>query len=111
MIEQDVVDAFNARPKVDPNNIKTMSPSEQDKVKVWGSQAENLLKNREFAMFVHQFKFEMTDALTEIRTYSEQDNNEISGIDNFITMLKRAMYYKNKVVSLQQGKIVEDPNL
>ena len=60
----------------------------------------------------------MTDALTEIRTYSEQDNNariaianQISGIDNFITMLKRAMYYKNKVVSLQQGKIVEDPNL
>ena len=117
MIEDDVIDAFNNRPRVDLNNIKTMSPAQQDKVKVWGSQAENLLANREFAMFVHQFKFEMTDALIDIKTHTEQDNttriavsNQLAGIESFITMLKRAVYFKNRVVSLQQGKLVENPN-
>jgi hypothetical protein len=115
MIEQEVIDAFNARPRVDPNSIKTMTPSQQDRIKVWGTQAENLLANRDFAMFVHQFKFEMTDALADIKTHTEQDNNariavsnQLAGIESFITMLKRAVYYKNRVVT-QQTK-TEEPN-
>ena len=116
MIDQDVVDAFNARPKVDLNNIKKMTPSQIDKLKVWGTQAENLLTNREFAMFVHQYKFEMTDALADIKMHNEVDNNariavanQLAGIDGFISMLRRAVYFKNKVVT-QQNK-TEEPNL
>ena len=117
MIEDDVVEAFNARPRVDLNNIKTMTTAQQDRVKVWGSQAENLLANRDFAMFVHQFKFEMTDALVDIKTHNDVDNttriavaNQLAGIESFITMLKRAVYFKNRVVSLQQGTLDKNPN-
>lgn len=115
MIDQETIDAFNARPRVDLNNIKKMSPSELDRVKTWGSQAENLLRNKDFAMFVHQFKFEMTDALTEIRTHTQEDNtariavaNQLAGIEQFISMLRRAVYFKDRVVS-QQNQKLQDP--
>jgi len=108
MLDQEVIDAFNARPKIDLNSIKKMTPSQLDKVKTWGTQAENLLANREFAMFVHQFKFEMMDALSEIRAHSEQDNttriavaNQLAGMESFIAMLRRAKYMKDRVVTQQ----------
>ena len=116
MIEQEVIDAFNARPRADLNSIKKMTASQQDRVKTWGTQAENLLTNRDFAMFVHQFRFEMTDALLEIRTHTEQDNatriaisNQLAGVDSLITMLKRARYMKDKVVTLQNPS--DEPDL
>ena len=55
IINDDVVEAFNKRLNVDPNNIKTMTPSQLDRVKEIGTQAENLMKNRDFAYFVHTF--------------------------------------------------------
>ena len=116
MIDKEVIDAFNARPRVDLNNIKKMTPSELDKVKTWGSTAESLLKNRDFAMFVHQFKFEMIDVLAEVRTHTTDDNatrialsNQLAGIDGFVSMLKRAVYFKDRVVSQQQSKL-NDPD-
>lgn len=115
MIDQETIDAFNARPRVDLNTIKKMTPSELDRVKNWGTQAENLLKNRDFAMFVHQFKFEMTDALTDIRTHTAEDNtariavaNQLAGIEQFTSMLRRAVYFKDRVVS-QQNQKLQDP--
>ena len=67
-------------------------------------------------MFVHQFKFEMTDAFGEIRTHTQDDNttrialaNQLAGMEQFISMLKRAVYFKNRVVSLQQNKL-QDPD-
>jgi hypothetical protein len=116
MIDQETIDAFNSRPRVDLNTIKKMSPSELDRVKTWGSLAENLLKNRDFAMFVHQFKFEMTDALGDIRTHTQDDNtarvavaNQLAGIEQFISMLRRAVYFKDRVVS-QQSHQMQDPD-
>ena len=116
MIDQEVIDAFNARPKVDLNTIKKMTASQQDRVKTWGSQAENLLTNRDFAMFVHQYKFEMTDVLLDIKGHSPDENatriavsNQLAGIEGFISLLKRAVYFKNRVVSQQDHK-VQDPN-
>jgi hypothetical protein len=115
MIENDVVEAFNKRLTVDLNNIKKMTPSQLDRVKEMGSQAENLLKNKDFAYFVHTFKFECVDVLTEINSHSEEDNaqrvaisNQLSGIDGFIKSLKRAVYFKNRVVSLQTGQTASD---
>ena len=115
MIDQETIDAFNARPRVDLNSIKKMSPSELDKVKTWGTSAENLLRNRDFAMFVHQFKFEMTDALGDIRTHTQDDNttriavaNQLAGIEQFTSMLRRAVYFKDRVVS-QQTQQLQDP--
>lgn len=117
MINEDAVTAFNNRLTVDLNNIKKMTPAQLDRVKELGSQAENLLKNKDFAYFVHTFKFERVDVLTEIGTHTEEDNcqrvaisNQLTGIDEFIKSLKRAVYFKNRVVSQQAGQIAtEDP--
>jgi hypothetical protein len=114
MIDQTTIDAFNSRQTVDLNSIKTMKPEQLDKVKHWGSQAEALLQNRDLALFIHQFKFEMCDVLAEIKTHTAEDNalrisvsNQIAGIDNFIATLKRAVYFKNRVVQQQQARLNE----
>ena len=116
MIDNDVVDAFNSRPKVDLNNIKKMTPAQLDRVKTYGSQAENLLVNRDFVQFIHHFKFEVADAIGGIASHTEEDNqkrialsNHLTGIDSFIATLQRAKYYKNRVVSQQQEQL-EEPN-
>jgi imidazoleglycerol phosphate synthase glutamine amidotransferase subunit HisH len=117
MIENEAIEAFNKRLTVDLNNIKKMTPGQLDRVKDLGSQAENLLKNKDFAYFVHSFKFDRVDVLTEIVGHSEIDNNmrvaisnQLAGIDEFIKSLKRAVYFKNRVVSHQTGQVTaEDP--
>jgi hypothetical protein len=94
-----------------------MTPAQLDHVKNMGSQAENLLKNKEFAYFVHTFKFERVDVLAEISGHSEEDNalrvaisNQLTGLDEFVKSLKRAVYFKNRVVSQQTGELAaEDP--
>lgn len=111
MIRPETIEAFNTRQTVNVNTIKTMTPSQLDGVKNWGSQAEALLKNRDLALFVHQQKFEWCDQLAEIRSHTEEDNNKrisiaskIAGIDDFIAGLQRAVYLKNTVVN-QQNKV------
>jgi hypothetical protein len=112
IINDDVVEAFNKRLNVDPNNIKTMTPSQLDRVKEIGTQAENLMKNRDFAYFVHTFKFDRIDVLTELGGHTADQNaeriaiaNQLSGLDEFIKSLKRAVYYKNRVVSQQNSQV------
>ena len=117
MIENEAIEAFNKRLTVDLNNIKKMTPGQLDRVKDLGSQAENLLKNKDFAYFVHSFKFDRVDVLTEIVGHNEIDNNmrvaitnQLAGIDEFIKSLKRAVYFQNRVVSHQTGQVTsEDP--
>ena len=115
IINDDVVDAFNRRINVDPNNIKTMSPSQLDRVKELGTQAENLMRNKDFAYFVHAFKFDRIDVLAEVTGHTTEDNaqrvavsNQLAGLDEFIKSLKRAVYYKNRVVSQQQGQMAAE---
>jgi hypothetical protein len=114
MIEQDIVDAFSNKMAATVNDIKKMSPAQLDRVKQIGSQAEILLRNREFILFVRQFQLETMDMMTEIRTHTEQDNsarvalaNQLSGIDSFIAVLKRARQLKDRVVSQQTQQPVE----
>lgn len=119
MIEQETIQAFNSRLNVDLNNIKKMTPGQLDAVKHYGSQAEALLKNKDLALFIHHFKFEVADTLSSISGHSPDDNarrvalsNELRGIDQFVATLQRAMYMKTKVVNLQTQKSVdpaEDP--
>jgi hypothetical protein len=117
MLDQSVVDAYNARPRVDLNSIKTMRPEQLDRVKSWGSSAENLLMNRDLALFINQFKFELSDALIDIKTHRDEDNaarvsiaNQLSGIDNFVAFLKRAQYFKTRVVTMQNQGDPAEPN-
>jgi hypothetical protein len=105
MINEDVVQAYNNRLTANLNNIKTMTPAQKDRVKGLGTAAENLLKNRDFAQFVHQFKFDRCDALADIKTHTEVDNagriaisNQIAGVDEFVALLQRAVFFKNRVI-------------
>ena len=114
MITQEAIDAYNNRLTVDLNNIKKMTPSQLDQVKHYGSQAEALLKNKDLALFIHHFKFEVADALANLNGHTTDDNarrialsNELRGIDQFIATLQRAVYMKNKVVIQQTAGAVE----
>jgi hypothetical protein len=85
-----------------------MTPAQQDRVKAHGSRAEALLKNPDFAMFIHQYKFELNDEAAAIQNHAAEDNsrrvaiaNRLSGIDGFVASLQRAVYLKNRVVTLQ----------
>jgi hypothetical protein len=104
MIETETVESFNTRLTVDTTDLKKLTPGQRDTIKHYGSQAEALLKNRDLAMFVHHYKFELADNLTAISGHTDIDNrtriaqaNYLSGIDGFVTSLKRAVYQKNKV--------------
>jgi hypothetical protein len=104
MINDDTIEFYNNRLTVDLNTIKKLSPSQEDRVRHYGSQAENLLKNKDLAMFIHHYKFEVSDQLASIRGHTSDDNmqrvalcNELSGIDSFITSLKRAVYLKSRL--------------
>jgi uncharacterized protein YwqG len=116
MINEDAVNAFNNRLKANLNSIKTMTPAQLDRVKSIGSSAEALLKNKDFAQFIHSFKFEVCDSLVEIKTHTAEDDtrrvalsNQLSGIDSFIESLQRAVFYKNRVVT-QQTEQSAEPN-
>jgi hypothetical protein len=104
MINDDTVEFYNNRLTVDLSNIKKLTPVQQDRVRHYGSQAEALLKSKDLAMFVHHFKFEVTDQIASIRGHTTDDDkqrvafcNELAGIDSFITSLKRAVYLKSKL--------------
>jgi len=112
MLTQETIDAFNARLTVNLNTIKDMTASQLDRVKSHGSAAEALLKNKDLALFVHQWKFEVIDQLTAITGHSVDDNakrialnNQLAGIDSFVATLQRAVYMKNRAVTQQQGPV------
>jgi hypothetical protein len=86
-----------------------MTPSQLDGVKAYGSAAENLLNNKDFALFVHHFKFEMASELTDISGHTQDDNarrvsiaHNIAGIEKFVSQLQKAVWYKEKVVTSQR---------
>ena len=104
MINDETVEFYNNRLTVDLNTMKKLTPAQADRVRHYGSQAEQLLKSKDLAMFVHHFKFELVDQLAGIRSHSTDDDkqrvalcNELAGIDSFITSLKRAVYLKSKL--------------
>ena len=105
MIQDDVVEAFNTRMTVDLNNYKKFTPAQRDQAKKYGSDAEALLKNRELALFVHHFKFDLADGLIMIQGHSPDDNsrrvavaNQLTAMDAFIATLKRAVMIKNRIL-------------
>lgn len=116
MINEDVFEAFNNR-LVSITEIKKLTPSQADRVKNLGSAAENLLKNKEFILFIRQFQLETMDAMVNISGHGEENNSErialsngLNGIDGFINLLKRQVILKNRVVS-EQNKTVDPTNI
>lgn len=110
MISDDAVEAYNTRLNFDITNIAQLTASQRDQVKNYGSQAEALLKNRDLAMFVHHYKFGLADALGELTVHTQEANteriaaaNNLAGINGFVNTLKRAVYYKNKIIAWEQA--------
>jgi hypothetical protein len=90
---------------VDLNNYKKFTPAQRDRAKAYGSDAEALLKNRDLALFVHHFRFELADSLITITGHTPDDNsrrvavaNQLSGMDAFIASLRRAVIMKNRII-------------
>jgi hypothetical protein len=113
MINDNTVEFYNSRLNVDLSSMKNLKPEQADKVRHYGTQAENLLKNKDLAMFIHHFKFEVTDQISSIRGHTADVNaervalsNQLVGIDNFVSSLKRAAYLKNRI-----GNTNEVPNI
>ena len=59
---------------------------------------------------MRQFQLESVDSLTEVKAHTAEDNNlrvaisnQLSGIDNFIGLLKRQVYLKDRVVTQQKS--------
>ena len=114
MINEDVVEAFNNR-LVSATELSKLSPASADRVKQLGSAAENLLKSRDFVLFVRQFQLENMDSLVEVTGYSAEDNerrialsNHFNAMDTFINLLKRQVVLRNRVVTLQEQSL--EPN-
>lgn len=113
MIENDVFEAFNNR-LVSVTELKKLTPAQLDRVKQLGTAAENLLKNKDFVLFIRQFQLETMDTIVEVTGYTAESINEMAalgnslkGIDSFINLLKRQVYLKNQVVSQQRS--AQDP--
>jgi len=113
MINDDVFEAFNNR-LVSVTELKKLTPAQLDRVKQLGTAAENLLKNKDFVLFVRQYQLETMDSIVNVAGHTEESKTEmialgngLKGIDSFINLLKRQVYLKNQVVS-QQTK-VQDP--
>tara|TARA_R110002126_G_scaffold89738_1_gene214249 strand:+ start:204 stop:545 length:342 start_codon:yes stop_codon:yes gene_type:complete len=109
MIQNETVDFYNSRLTVDVSQPSKLTTSQKDQVRHYGSLAEALLKNRDLAMFVHHFKFSLADELASIRSHQPDDNarrvaisNELTGIDDFVNSLKRAVYLKNRIGNTEQ---------
>ena len=110
MIDEDVVAAFNSRLTVDFNNYKKFTPAQRDRAKAYGSDAEALLKNRDLALFVHHFKFDLADSLITITGHAPDDNarrvavaNQLAGMDAFIASLRRAVIIKNRIIEWENS--------
>ena len=106
MINDNTVEFYNSRLNIDLSSIKNLKPEQLDRIRHYGTQAENLLKNKDLAMFIHHYKFEVTDALCNITAHTADDNalrvalsNQLIGIDSFVSSLKRAAYLKSRIVS------------
>jgi hypothetical protein len=104
MISEDSVEFYNTRLTLDYSNLHKLTPAKKDQIRHYGSQAEQLLKNKDLAMFIHHHKFELADTLASIRGFTNDDNSqrvalahELAGIDNFVNSLKRAVYLKTKL--------------
>jgi len=112
MISEEAIEAYNTRLTVDVTSIERLTPSQRDTAKAYGSQAEALLKNRDLAQFIHHYKFLLADTQSELTAHTAEANservaiaNQLVGVTGFVNSLKRAVYYKNKIVAWEQNPV------
>lgn len=107
MISNEAIDAFNCR-LVDLHKLENFGPEQRQRVKREGEKAKQLLSNPDFAQFVYQAKFELTDQLIDIQGYGpEQESrrlaiaHQVAGIQSLVDTIKKTAYWGNRAVSLE----------
>lgn len=110
MIQEEAILAYNNRIRATITDLGRLSPGQQDAVRQHGSRAEALLANPDLVMFIHQWRFETTDAIAGITLHDPDSNarrvalaNQLAGVDSFVAALQRAVYMKNRVVGQQEA--------
>ena len=89
MIDNSTVEFFNNRLTYNFNDLKNLTPSQKDQVRHYGSLAENLLKNRDFVLFVRQFQLENTRGFRSFGQFLQSCLSENNGLQ-----LQCAMVYQ-----------------
>jgi hypothetical protein len=94
-----------------------LSVEEQDRAIKVGSDAERLLADANFALFVNSFKFDIIDELAGLSSHTDEINNkriglsnQLSGIERFVEYLQRASILKERLVTIQKGSVKPDQN-
>ena len=115
MLTPQQIEALNS--KISTLNYKNFTVEEQDRAIRWGNDAEQLLDNNSFAVFITSFKLDVVDELSNISSYTDELNNkrlalsnQISGIDRFVESLKSSVALKNRLVTIQKGSVAPDQN-
>lgn len=110
MIDAAATQAYNSRVRATVADLDRLTTSQADAVKNHGSRAEALLANADLVQFIHQYRFEVCDAIAGITAHDPDSNarrialaNHLAGMDAFIATLQRAVYMKDRVVKTQEG--------
>jgi hypothetical protein len=116
MISTETIEAYNSRLTVDLTRISELTPSQRDTVVAYGSQAEALMKNRDLAQFIHHYKFQLADQLSEMTAHTEEAQaervalaNQLAGITGFVNSLKSAVYWRSRVQQSQTAMPTKEP--
>jgi hypothetical protein len=115
MLTPDQVTAYNARTNF--TNVSKLSTEQQDRAIAVGTDAERLLSDANFALFVNSFKFEIIDEIAGLSSHTDEINNkriglsnQLSGVERFVEYLQRASILKERLVTMQKGSVAPDQN-
>lgn len=118
MISTETIDAYNSRLTVDLTRISELTPAQRDTVVAYGSQAEALMKNRDLAQFIHHYKFQLADQLSEMTAHTEEAQaervalaNQLAGITGFVNSLKRAVYWRTRVQAITANPTADSQSI
>lgn len=110
MIDPDAIQSYNHRLTMNLSELNRLTPEQRERVRDQGNRAQRLLQDRDLVQFIHQFRFEVADAIAGIQGHSDTDNsrrvalaNHLSGMDQFVAVLQRAVYQRDRAVSQEDG--------
>ena len=110
MLTPEQVLAHNSRNTL--TNVGKLSVEQQDRAIATGNEADRLLNDANFALFINSFKFDLIDELGGLSSHSDEINNkriglsnQLSGVERFVEYLQRASLLKDRLVTIQKGSV------
>ena len=110
MLTPEQVMAHNSRTSI--TNVSKLSTEQQDRAIATGNEADRLLSDANFALFINSFKFDLIDELGGLSSHTDEINNkriglsnQLSGVERFVEYLQRASLLKDRLVTIQKGSV------